>query len=383
MSPHTNSFFSNTTGYTGEINLLDDLCREQIKMFGVDVLYMPRLMLNLDKILHESTKSAFELALPMPAYIKSFDGYDNGMEVLSKFGVRNSDEITLVISRSEFQTYYSPFLKSYYNGIEGRSETSELNHLEGEIAARPKEGDLVYFPFDDGIFEIKYVNFDVPFFQLGKGYVFELQCEKFEYSGETLDTGYDKIDDTSEEADYYRLELQFKDTGTGTFIFHEKVLMYNLTDYTIINGGQSIVDFFNQLESGEVVEMYPSLDTGTASDIQFEGQQISFSMYKDPGFTHEVEKIEATAEYWNKNELILTVSDLTDLNPEQKNPVTNDVNVNNFDRVVVVGQTSGAVYYSEKAQTRDKAFDDEKELQREFDQIKIVDFVDESPFGFI
>jgi len=346
--PHTNPFFSNTTGYTGEINLLDDLCREQIKMFGVDLLYMPRKMLNLDKILHESTKSAFELALPLPVYIKSFDGYDNGMEVLTKFGVRNADELTLIISRSEFQTYYSPFLKSYYNSIKGYPETTELNHLEGETDSRPKEGDLIYFPFDDGIFEIKYVNFDTPFFQLGKGYVFEMQCEKFEYSGETFDTGYDKIDDTSEEPDYHRLEFKFDDTGSGTFIFHEKVHIFNIKNNDI---------------------RPPELE--------------AFRLYKDPGFANDVDKIIATAEYWNKNDLILTVSDLQDLDPTQKDPVTYDITVNNFDSVVVVGQTSGAVYYSQKAQTRDKAFDDEKEIQREFDEIKVIDLADESPFGFV
>ncbi len=381
--PHTSPFFTNTTGYTGEINLLDDLCREQIKMFGVDLLYMPRRMLNLDTLLHESTKNAFEIALPLPVYIKSFDGYDNGMEVLTKFGVRNSDELTLIISRSEFQTYYSPFLKSYYNSIAGRPEIAKLNHLEGETDARPKEGDLLYFPFDDGIFEIKYVNFDVPFFQLGKGYVFEMQCEKFEYSGATFDTGYDVVDDTSEEPDYYRLQLQMKNTGTGTFIFHEKVVLYNLTDYTVINGGQSIVNFFNQLESGEVVDIYPVLDAGNASDIEFDGQQINFSMYKDPGFSHQVEKIEGTVEYWNKNELILTLSDLTDLDPDKKDPITYDITLNDFDRTVIVGQTSGAVYYSEKAQTRAKAFDDEIVIQQEFDSIKVVDLGDESPFGFV
>ena len=101
--PYTNSFFSNTTGYTAEVSLIDDLVREQIKMFGVDVLYMPRRMLNHDKLLHESTKNAFELALPMPAYIKTFDGYDSGLEALTKFGVRSSDELTLQISKSEFK----------------------------------------------------------------------------------------------------------------------------------------------------------------------------------------------------------------------------------------------------------------------------------------
>ena len=91
--PYTNPFFSSTTGYTGEVALFDDLVREQIKMYGIDLLYMPRKMLNLDRLLHEATKNVFELAMPMPVYIKTYDGYDNGLEMLSKFGVRSSDEL--------------------------------------------------------------------------------------------------------------------------------------------------------------------------------------------------------------------------------------------------------------------------------------------------
>ena len=135
MSPHTNPFFSNTTGYTGEVNLFDDLVREQIKIYGVDLMFMPRRMLNLDDLLHESTKNAFELAMPIPSYIKTFDGYDNGLEALTKFGVRNADEITIQISRSEFTAHYAPFVKSYYNAIAGRPGTSELPELDGETAA--------------------------------------------------------------------------------------------------------------------------------------------------------------------------------------------------------------------------------------------------------
>jgi len=111
--PYTSPFFSSTTGYSPEVKLIDDLVVEQISMFGIDVMFLPRKHLNLDRLLHESSKSAFEVAMPLPAYIKSFDGYDNGMELLTKFGVRNSDELTFIISRSQFTTYYSPYLKKY------------------------------------------------------------------------------------------------------------------------------------------------------------------------------------------------------------------------------------------------------------------------------
>ncbi len=111
--PHTNTYFSTTSGYSGEQNLVDDLVREQIKIYGLDMLYMPRYMVNLDRLLHEATKSVFELAMPMPLFIKSFDGYDNSMEMLTKFGVRSSDELTLIMSRSEWLAYYAPFVKGY------------------------------------------------------------------------------------------------------------------------------------------------------------------------------------------------------------------------------------------------------------------------------
>ena len=162
--PHTSPYFNSVwPGQTSEQGLVDDLVREQIKIYGLDVLYMPRRHLNLDMLLHESTKNAFEFAMPIPMYLKTVDGFDNGMEVLTKFGVRSSDEITLVMSRSEFTTYYSPYIKSYYNQIKGKDVTDPLDELIGETDARPKEGDVIFFPFDNSIFEVKYVMFDQPF----------------------------------------------------------------------------------------------------------------------------------------------------------------------------------------------------------------------------
>ena len=386
MSPHTSPFFSNTTGYSTEVSLLDDLVREQIKIFGVDVLYMPRRMMNLDKLLHESTKNAFELALPVPAFIKTFDGYDSGLEALTKFGVRSSDELTLQISKSEFVTYYSPYLKSYYNTIAGRDETDELDRLEGETAARPKEGDLIYFPFDDSIFEIKYVQFDVPFFQLGKNYVFELQCEKFEYSGATFDTGYEQVDDTAAEPDFHRLEFKVETmTGQGTFESTEDVVIIGLGTYDVVDGGESYVDFFSNIGNlgSEDDNGIITLDAGDADDLLYARPTEPFRLYKDPGFVHKVEEVMATVMTWDKPKGILTVSDLTDLDPEQPN-FYKDLNINKFDKVVIIGQRTGAVWYSERAYTQDKAFDDGRLIQREFDEIKIIDDPEDlNPFGFV
>ena len=383
--PYTNPYFSNTTGFSGEVSLLDDLVREQIKMFGVDLLYLPRRMLNLDKLLHESTKNAFEMALPMPMYIKSFDGYDNGLEALTKFGVRASDELTLQMSRSGFIAYYAPYIKSYYNDLAGRPHDAQLERLDGETAARPKEGDLVYFPFDDGVFEIKYVQFDQPFFQLGKGYIFELQCEKFEYSGATFSTGYDNVDDTHKEPDYYRLEFQMEEGGSGSFLYREKVTLYNMEgDWEVTDGGAALVDFFKTIgELGAEFPGVPTLDVGTSDDIKFKYPQEVFRLYKDPGFLNQIEKVEGTVMVWEKPNGLLTLSDLTDLDPEQPDDIK-DLNINRFDRVVIVGQSSGAVWYSEKAKTQDKAFDDGTLIQQEFDAIKVIDVPEDiNPFGFV
>ena len=160
--PTTNPFFSQTTGYTGEQQLIDSLVTEQIGIYGLDLMYMPRENVNLDRLLHEATKDVFSLAMSIPMYIKSYDGYDQSMEVLSKFGVRSSDELTLIMSRSQWTTYYAPYVKSFYNAQSGRPELAENNQLEGQTSRRPKEGDLIFFPFDGGIFEVKYVMFDQP-----------------------------------------------------------------------------------------------------------------------------------------------------------------------------------------------------------------------------
>tara|TARA_R110002050_G_scaffold120397_1_gene238406 strand:+ start:1718 stop:2755 length:1038 start_codon:yes stop_codon:yes gene_type:complete len=344
--PYTSPFFSTVTGYSGEQSMVDDLVREQIKIYGMDVLYMPRRNVNLDKLLHESSKSAFEFGMPIPMYLKTFSGYQNGMELLSKFGVRSSDEITMVMSRSEFITYYSPFIKSYHNAIKGAPSTDELNRLEGETAARPKEGDLIYFPFDDGIFEIKYVMFDQPFFQLGQGYVFEIQCEKFEYSGETFDTGINTVDDAMVKPDYFRLEFDLTE-GTDSFQEYETIKIY---DVSLPVSGDDTLDF---------------------------------RLYKDAGFLQNVPYSTGKVMEWNSVTKKLLVSDLSDYDPDQIDRTTGDVTKNKFDNVMIVGDKSAATWYSSKAEGHDMAFNDSKTIQDEFHQIKILDPGDENPFGFI
>ena len=355
MSPHTSPFFSNVTGYTGEQELIDDLVREQIKIYGIDLLYMPRKLMNLDKLLHESSVSAFELAFPIPMYIKSFDGFDQGMEMLTRFGLRSSDQITFVISRSEWETFYKPFVTNFY---EEQNDGAPLDPLEGQTDTRPKEGDLIYFPFDDSIFEIKYVSFDSPFFQLGNNYTFELQCEKFEYSGETFSTGYENVDDIEGNVNYYKLEFQLDDGGTDTYQLTERVLLYSY-DYLEADDGDEL-----STEDGELL----------ATDQ-------SFSLDTTSGIESPVASVSAEVMSWDITTRKLVLANFSNVDPTQPDSDYN-MDVEKFDNVVIVGQSSGAEWSSTSVVQPDTYATDNTEIQKEFDAIKIVDVTDQSPFGF-
>lgn len=316
----------------------------------MDVVYMPRKNINFDKFLKESVSSIFEFGMPIPMYLKSFSGYDNGMELLTKFGVRNSDEITLVLSKSEFLAYYSPFIKSYYDNLQ--EQPPEQFKLTDTY--RPKEGDLLYFPFDGGIFEIKYVLLDVPFFQFGINFTYELQCEKFEYSGEVFSTGtYPEIDLTQNYTQYYKLEFQVEEsTGVGTYKENEDVTVYNLSPL---------------LESGQL----PSPD-----DI------ISFRLYEQPGFLANVDFIQARVASWNKPNYELVLTSLTNSDPLQQNE-DNEVTEDKLKRVLIIGAESGAMYISSSVSLYQTYANDDTAIQEEFQSIQILDEGDENEFGFV
>ena len=365
--PTTNPFFSATNGYTGEQTLIDNLVIEQIGMFGLDLLYMPRENINLDRLLHESTKDVFRMAMSIPMYIKSFDGYDNSMEMLSKFGVRSSDELTVIMSRSQWSTYYAPFVKSLYNSQSGRDELAENDRLEGQTSKRPKEGDLIFFPYDGGIFEVKYVQFDSPFFQLGKGYIYELQLEMFEYSGEDLKTGIDVIDQTAVRSDFPNVQFNMVEGGISSFKFQETVRIFNLSS---VQFTELTTDSGDYLLTEDLKFIFPdNLDV--------------FQLYNDDGIIRQVPYVEATVAEWNGVKHSLSVSNLTDLDPNRLNLETGDVTDNPFDTVLVIGQESGAAWTSGSSQQVRKPFDDAADLQEEFNRIKVYDVADTNPFGFV
>jgi hypothetical protein len=174
-----NPFF--LQGSASEKNLMQGLINESIQIYGVEVHYLPRKYITEKTILKEVIESAFDNAYPIEAYISSFEGYGDNPTILSKFGIQNLNELTLEISKERFETYISPLIKN-------------LSNIK--LSNRPKEGDLIYFPLGDRLFEIKYVEHEKPFYQLQGKYTYQLTCELFQYEDEVIDTGIDEIDDT-------------------------------------------------------------------------------------------------------------------------------------------------------------------------------------------
>ena len=173
-----NPFF--LQGSKSEQGLIQDLINEQLRMYGVEVYYLPRKYLTEKTIIKEVIESAFDNAYPIEAYVENFDGYGDNTTILSKFGIQALNELTIIISKERFEEYITPLIKDQSNI---------------KLSSRPKEGDIIYFPLGDRLFEIKFVEHEQPFYQLQKNYVYTLKCELFRYEDEIIDTGINFIDD--------------------------------------------------------------------------------------------------------------------------------------------------------------------------------------------
>ena len=167
-------------GARSEQNLVQDLINEQLKMYGVEVHYIPRKYMTEKTVIREVVQSKFDDAYPLEAYVDTYDGYGDNPVIMSKFGIQQTNEITLTISKDRWETYIEPLM---------------ANESNVKLVTRPKEGDLIYFPLGDRLFEIKFVEHEKPFYQLQKTYIYELRCELFRYEDEVIDTGIEEIDD--------------------------------------------------------------------------------------------------------------------------------------------------------------------------------------------
>ena len=192
-----NPFF--LQGSPNEQFLVQDLINEHIQMHGVEVFYLPRKIFKTDDIIREIQSSKFDDVFTIEAYINNFDGYAPDSDIMTKFGLRLKNEISLTISRERYEEFIAPFLEGISSGIrEGRITEYDF----ADLITRPKEGDLIYFPLGERLFEIKRVEHEKPFYQLGSSYTYELSCELYEYENELIDTALEEVDNTVEDEGY-------------------------------------------------------------------------------------------------------------------------------------------------------------------------------------
>jgi hypothetical protein len=219
QSNYASSCRLNLNGSAQEQTFMENLIVESIELYGQDIYYLPRTYVNRDTILGEVENSNFTQALSVRAYVNNVEGWEGQGELLSKFGVRIEDKTTFVFSRKKF--------------TEKVDDNATLN-----VEGRPNEGDLIWFPATKHLFEIQFVEAERPFYQLGKGYVWECQCELFVYSDEDLDTGVAEID-AIETAFANSIKLVMDAGGTGDFSVGEEIVgdLYRAAATATIDSG--------------------------------------------------------------------------------------------------------------------------------------------------
>ena len=178
-----NPFF--LQGTASEQRLVQDLINEHLTFHGVEVTYIPRKYVNTKTIIEEVQTSKFDDNFAIEAYVNTFEGYGGAGDILTKFGVSVRDELIITISKERFEDFIAPFMAGQDDGTDDSIMPTPT---------RPREGDLVYFPLGQRLFEVKFVEHEDPFFQLGKNYVYQLKCELFEYENEVIDTTIESID---------------------------------------------------------------------------------------------------------------------------------------------------------------------------------------------
>jgi|TARA_B100001093_G_scaffold45132_1_gene38364 hypothetical protein len=204
----TNPYFKQ--GVKSEQSVYEDIIIEALKFYGQDVYYLPREIINKDKVFLDDVPSRFGNAYKIEMYIENTEAFEGEGDLFTKFGIELRDQANFVVSRKRWKTLVGSRLES-------------LNF-------RPREGDLIYLTLSQSIFEIRRVETETPFYQLANLPTFRMQCELFEYNDEDMDTGFATIDNIEAEA-AYQVELTL-DSAAG-FSIGETVTQaydtYNLT----------------------------------------------------------------------------------------------------------------------------------------------------------
>lgn len=221
---------------------------ECIRFYGFDILYLPHTQVDVDRIFLEDTLKKYENAIPLEAYLERVDGYGGDGELMQKFGIEIRDTATFVVARSRWESVIG----------QGRGSVLQLPN-------RPAEGDILYMPLTKSYFEIKRVESHDPFYQLGKLYVYKLQCELIQYSSEMFDTGHTEVDKI--EIDF-SLDLE----NYGMLLEDGSLLLIDSSQYEDDLTGSLILETIP-----EVIDQDPQGDNETFTDVALSEDILDFS----------------------------------------------------------------------------------------------------------
>jgi hypothetical protein len=165
-----NTYFNfhgnNTNEQTLYKNIQDEIC----EMYGFNGYYLPRKFSTAkDLVFGEDPLSYFNQYFTLTLYLENVTQFDGQNDLFSKFGLKVDDHISLLIAQTRFKTITS--------------------------LANPFANDLIFFPFNNALFEIYNVEMEkASFFWTGTTGLYRLQARHYEWSGEKFTTGQVDLD---------------------------------------------------------------------------------------------------------------------------------------------------------------------------------------------
>jgi len=362
-SPYFPTYYA---GHSGEQGLVQDLVDEQIKLFGTDIYYIPRIVLQ-DSTLDEVRYSKYQEQFQIEMLLQNVTGFGDNAEFISKFGLRITDEIIFRVSTRRWDEEvadHSPALT---------------------VESRPNEGDLLYFPLTKDIYEIKFVGKEEPFFQFGKIQFYAITAEIYEVGSDDFDTGVAEIDSIEQLVDN-AIKLFMDPGGTGDFVVGEEVVGDEflakatstitgdaLTSITITDGGSHYkqgtppsVTITGGGGTGATATATVS-STGIVNSINVDSAGSGYTSAPTVTIDYSPKDNRAEVKSWDSTTRSLQVFNRT-------GTFTTDE--------VVTGLTSGAKWSPETFDTLNNVssnYDQNRQIENDADNI--VDWTEKNPFG--
>ena len=366
FSSHSSLLKANASSQ--EQKFIENLVVESIEIYGQDIYYVPRTLVNRDTVFGEDSDSTFDSARAIRAYVNNVEGWEGQGELLSKFGIRVEDKTTFIFSREKF--------------------TEKVDDLETLIVeGRPNEGDLIWFPITKHLFEIKFVEVERPFYQLGRNFVWECQCELFEYSDEELDTGVTEID-AIETTFANAIKLIMDPGGSGDFTVGEEIVgdQFLARATATVSGGA--VTGFTVTDGGEGYKsaLPPSVTitggggSGATATATVDAAGLVTGLTVTAGGTGYTSAPTVTVDFSpkdNRAEVKSWNSSTRELQVINRSGTFNTAET-------IKGLTSGALWSPESYNTLNNTnseFDQNYTFETEDDDI--IDFTETNPFGVI